>query len=114
LDAGCEANERILTLDGIGVCQAGVLTSRSRLGQKREAGEGEKRERWINNSRYCFHVSSSFSRWLTLVTLGAENETTLREKRPMPYPELFNDGEVMLLVVISFHAKFHNSRGKQK
>ena len=43
--AGCEADERIITLHGIIVRQAGVLTSRSRLRRKCKACEREQRER---------------------------------------------------------------------
>ena len=53
--AGREADERIITLDGVGVRQARVLTSRPRLRRKRKAGERERRERQINDIRCCFH-----------------------------------------------------------
>jgi len=60
IDAGGNANERVITLGGVVVRQATVLTNRSRLRRKRKAGEREQRDRGANNIRYCFHVFISF------------------------------------------------------
>jgi len=55
LRCSSEADERIITLDGVGVRQAGVLTNGSRLRRKRKTGEREQRERRVNDVRSCFH-----------------------------------------------------------
>jgi len=42
LDAGCEADKRIITLNSVEVRQASVSTHGSRLRRKRKAGESEQ------------------------------------------------------------------------